>query len=228
MATNRAFFPQDAVDRWLAQGSVSLEGEVLVLLPDGPAFLLESAVRFVAEVAAGHDGPGLCGKVKTLPAIEALHGEYDLGSVVLGDFAYEVVDGFVGELLEMAPDGWGVAPQVQPSHKGSRSPRSTQSGNALRKPSSNSSQSLRAVQSAKSGFSIPAVSGARAPTPGSLRARPSRPATPPRASSVSIAVTGHSVAPPALGADEPPPPPLSGARSALVALSELVSQRMNP
>lgn len=228
MATNRAFFPQEAVDGWLAEGRVSLEGEVLVVLPGGPAFLLTSAVRFVAEVAAGHDGPGLCGKIKTLPAIEALNGEYDLGSVVLGDFAYEVVDGFVGELLEMAPDGWGVAaqPQPDPQRERSRSPRSTQSGNALRKPSSRSSQSLRAVQSAKSGFSIPVAGGARTATPGALRARPpSRPVAPERPSSVSISVAGHSSAPPPAAAHEPPPPPLSGARSALAALSELVSAK---
>jgi hypothetical protein len=100
MPINRAFFSQEAVDRWLAEGRVGLEGEVLGLFPDGPSFLLTSAVLFGAEVAAGNDGPGLSGKVKTLPAIEALSGEHAPGSVVLGDYAYEVVDGFLGELLE--------------------------------------------------------------------------------------------------------------------------------
>jgi hypothetical protein len=99
MATNRAFFPQEAVDVWLAEGRVSLEGQVLGLLPNGPAFVLTSAVLFRSEVAAGDDSPGLCGKVKTLAAVEALSGEHASGSVVLGDHAYEVVDGFVGELV---------------------------------------------------------------------------------------------------------------------------------
>jgi hypothetical protein len=100
MATNRAFFPQLAVDRWLAEGRAGLEGDVLGLLPDGPAFQLSSAVLFRAEVAAGSDGLGLCGKIKTLPEIVALSGEHALGSVVFGDYAYEVVEGFLGELQD--------------------------------------------------------------------------------------------------------------------------------
>jgi hypothetical protein len=100
MATNRAFFPQAAVDRWLAEGHVGLEGDVLGLLPDGPTFQLSSAVLFRAEVAASSDVPGLCGKIKTLSDIEAMSGEHAGGSVLLGDYAYEVVEGFLGELLD--------------------------------------------------------------------------------------------------------------------------------
>lgn len=100
MPANRAFFSQAAVDRWLAEGRAGLEGEVLGLLPAGPSFKLSSAVLFGAEVAAGNDGPGLTGKVKALSDIEALSGEHVPGSVVIGDYAYEVVEGFLGELLD--------------------------------------------------------------------------------------------------------------------------------
>jgi hypothetical protein len=220
MATNRAFFPQQSVDSWLAEGTVSLEGEVLVILPEGPAFLLTSAVRFLAEVAAGEDGPGLCGKVKTLPAIEELQGEYDIGSVVLGDYAYEVVDGFVGDLLEFAKEGWGA-----PKASRADDPRSTHAGPALRKSTGNSSSALRAVQSAKSGFSIPAAIGARPSIPTGPRLRASSPGPIPRARTSSVSI-GQSITPQAEVADgpAPAPPPLSSARSALVALSELVSR----
>lgn len=104
MVTNRAFFSQEAVDRWLADGLISLEGEVLGLLPDGPTFQLSSAVLFLREVASGKDPNGLCGKVKSLTAIEALSGEHALGSVVLGDEAYEVTDGFLAEVEPGAED----------------------------------------------------------------------------------------------------------------------------
>jgi hypothetical protein len=249
VATNRVFFPQEKVDRWLADSAVSLEGEVLVVLPDGPAFLLTSAVRFGAEVAAGEDGPKLCGKVKTLAAIEALSGEYDLGSVVLGDYAYEVVDGFVGELLELAKEGWG-APEPAPAPlaraAAEQNPRSTHGGPPLRRNTGTSSQALRTVQSAKSGFSIPASR-----EPGAPRPRPSRPAgsrahgdsTPERTSSVSIAAVslapGRAAAPPSpetaaqrrgpmddgsVAEDAASVPALVGARSALTALAELVSR----
>ena len=99
MATNRAFFSQDWLDRWLAEGRVSLEGEVLALGAEGPSFQLSSAVLFRTEVATGEDARKLCGRVKTLAAVRELSGEHAPGSVVIGDNAYEVVDGFVGELL---------------------------------------------------------------------------------------------------------------------------------
>lgn len=99
MPANRAFFSQDLVDRWLAAGRVTLEGDVLACMPAGPSFRLTTALFFVAEVASGDDAPRLCGKVKTLAAVEELSGEHAPGSVVLGDHAYEVVDGFLGELI---------------------------------------------------------------------------------------------------------------------------------
>jgi hypothetical protein len=100
MAANRAFFSQDALDRWLANGRVSLEGEVLGLLPNGPRFQLIGAVLFRAEVSDGNDPAELCGKVKTLAAIAELSGEHAPGSVLLGDQAYEVLDGFVADLVQ--------------------------------------------------------------------------------------------------------------------------------
>ena len=99
MPTNRAFFSQDLVGRWLAAGRITLEGDVLACGPDGPAFRLTTALFFVSEVASGDDPARLCGKVKTLTAVEELSGEHAPGSVVLGEHAYEVVDGFMGELI---------------------------------------------------------------------------------------------------------------------------------
>jgi hypothetical protein len=109
MATNRVFFSQSAVDAWLADGRVSLEGDVLRLLPDGPSFRLASAVHIQNEVAGGGDAERLVGKVKCVEAVAALGGELAGGSVVLGDNAYEAADGFVGELVvEPGVDGTRV------------------------------------------------------------------------------------------------------------------------
>jgi len=97
--SHRAFLSQELLDRWLAEGVVSLEGDLLGLPPDGPSFRLESAVLIRTEVASGGDPLALCGKVKSLPAIEALGGEHAPGSVVVGDSAYEVTEGFLGNLV---------------------------------------------------------------------------------------------------------------------------------
>jgi hypothetical protein len=98
MGANRAFLAQEALDLWLADGRVSLEGETLRLLPEGIELRLSSAVCFKSEVAGGGDVQALVGKVKTVEDVTALSGEHVSGSVVLGDDAYEVVDGFLADL----------------------------------------------------------------------------------------------------------------------------------
>lgn len=105
---NRAFMAQETLDAWLAEERVSLEGEVLTLAPQGqgraPALLLSTAVYFQAEVTTGEDPLSLCGKAKTLAKVLELGGEHAPGSVVIGDNAYEVRDGFLAELLVEHPD----------------------------------------------------------------------------------------------------------------------------
>jgi hypothetical protein len=96
MAAHRVFLPQQALDAWLEEGRILLEDDVLTLQPEGNAYRLTSAARFMSEVASGEDTQALIGKVKTLEQIAALGGEHCEGSVVLGDNAYEIVDGFVG------------------------------------------------------------------------------------------------------------------------------------
>jgi hypothetical protein len=99
MSENRVFFPQEALDEWLEHGRVLLVGDELTTTPEGRRLRVESALRFVAEVAAGADPHDLVGKVKTLEQVQALGGEHCADSVIIGDCAYQVVEGFVGELL---------------------------------------------------------------------------------------------------------------------------------
>jgi hypothetical protein len=93
MSLARVFVPQEALESWVAEGRAQLDGEVLVL--EEVSFQLASAVRFIAEVAGGGDSPELVGKVKTLAQVVELGGEHVTASVVLGDNAYEVIDGFL-------------------------------------------------------------------------------------------------------------------------------------
>ena len=97
MGTNRVFFPQQALDTWLEQGRIALVGDELTITPEGRRFSLTAAVRFMAEVAENGDSLGLVGRIKTMAQVEALAGEHCPGSVIIGDSAYEVVDGFLGE-----------------------------------------------------------------------------------------------------------------------------------
>lgn len=95
MSLARVFVPQEALESWVAEGLAQLNGETLVL--EDVSFQLASAVRFIAEVAGGGDAEELVGKVKTLDQVGELGGEHVTASVVLGDNAYEVIDGFLAQ-----------------------------------------------------------------------------------------------------------------------------------
>jgi hypothetical protein len=100
MPPARVFIPQEALEAWLSSGSVHMVGETLFV--DGVPFALEGALRFVNEVAGGGDEPGLVGRVKTLSQLTTLGGEHCADSVVLGDNAYEVIEGFLAQTEQPA------------------------------------------------------------------------------------------------------------------------------
>lgn len=104
MGVNRVFLPQETLDAWLTEERVEVEGDVMTLKPEGQKFRLKTAVRFLEELAGGGDSEGLIGKVKDLEQLGELGGEHCSDSVILGDNAYQVVEGFAGEpIFDEAP-----------------------------------------------------------------------------------------------------------------------------
>lgn len=97
MGVNRVFLPQEALDTWLTEGRVDVEGETMTLKPEGQQFQLKSALHFVSEVSGAEDEAKLIGRVKDLEQVAELGGEHYADSVLLGENAYQVVEGFVGE-----------------------------------------------------------------------------------------------------------------------------------
>jgi hypothetical protein len=97
MGKNRVFFPQQALDAWLEQGRIALVDDEMTLKPDGQRYRLTSAIRVMAEVADGTDPHDLVGKVKTIERIAELGGDHQADSLVLGDNAYQVIEGFLGD-----------------------------------------------------------------------------------------------------------------------------------
>jgi hypothetical protein len=95
MPLARVFFPQEALETWLADGRGHVVGETLFL--DSQPFHLTTALRFMNEVAGGGDETRLVGRVQTLEQIVEAGGEHASTSVVLGDNAYEVVEGYLAE-----------------------------------------------------------------------------------------------------------------------------------
>jgi len=103
MTKNRLFVSQSVLDGWLGEERVQVDGEVMKLLPEGHRFHLTTAVLFKTELTGAGDPHSLIGRVKDLEQIAALGGDYSSGSVIVGDLAYEVVDGLVGAPVDVQP-----------------------------------------------------------------------------------------------------------------------------
>ena len=90
------FVPQSVLDKWSEKGRVELKGHVLTLIREKKSFQLTSAVRFV-KMEAGEDVKGLLQKVKTLDALKQMGAEHYRESVILGESAYRVQQGFLAD-----------------------------------------------------------------------------------------------------------------------------------
>ena len=93
---NRVFFPQTALDQWLSDGTVALEGTELTLTSEGRKYRIAEAIHVVREVTGAADGHELVGRVKSVSFLQELGAEIVETSIILGDNAYDAVPGWLG------------------------------------------------------------------------------------------------------------------------------------
>ena len=96
MGKNRIFFPQEALDRWLAEGRIEIAGNELTIPDERRRYRLVEAVRITSEEGGHADPDELVGKVKTMLYLMELGAELLGDSMVLGENAYRVVAGWLG------------------------------------------------------------------------------------------------------------------------------------
>jgi hypothetical protein len=90
------FVPQNVLDKWSESGRIAVNGNVLTILGENKDFTLTSAVRFL-KMEAGEDTAGLLKKVKTTDALKQMGAEQYMESVILGECAYQVQQGFLAD-----------------------------------------------------------------------------------------------------------------------------------
>lgn len=93
---NRVFFPQAALDEWIADDRIDLRNDELTIKGENRKYRIIEAVRIVGEVTGVPDVHELVGKVKSRAFLTELGAEILEGSVLIGDNAYDAVQGFVG------------------------------------------------------------------------------------------------------------------------------------
>jgi hypothetical protein len=104
------FIAQTTLQQWADLGKVRLDDTTLYLLKEKRSVLLQTAVRFTKLTVGDEDPHGLLGKVKTAEQLREMGAEHYMDSVIHGDTAYEVVEGFMGDLQAAKPTEIPPAP----------------------------------------------------------------------------------------------------------------------
>src|SRR5688572_22654786 len=94
----KLFLPQTQLEEWALEDKADVKDGVLVVTGEEGVYPVTPAVH-VMQLVTGEDSRGLVTKVKTQEQLEALGAEQMADSLLLGDTAYEVVPGYVAEVL---------------------------------------------------------------------------------------------------------------------------------
>jgi hypothetical protein len=93
------FISQERLDAWSAEQRVSLAGDVMTLADDGRSFRIRPAVRFLRVAGSMADPNQLLDTVQDERSLDAMGADHYMYSVILGETAYDVQPGFLGEPL---------------------------------------------------------------------------------------------------------------------------------
>jgi hypothetical protein len=116
---DKLFIPQAVLDKWVESGKVVFNDNHLTLPSEKKTYTLTSAVRFMS-LLDGEDKAKLLGRLRTIEKLNEIGAEHMSDSVILGDTAYQVQEGFIAivlvdEEVAVASETRPAAPAVQPA-----------------------------------------------------------------------------------------------------------------
>jgi hypothetical protein len=95
----RLFISQERLDAWSGENKVEVQGDRMTLVDGGRVFQIRPAVRFMKVVGDEPDAADLIGRVKDEQGLAALGADQYMSSVIVGEIAYDVQCGFLGDPL---------------------------------------------------------------------------------------------------------------------------------
>lgn len=104
MGKNKVFFPQEALDTWVVNGSVELDDQDLLLKDEGRRYRLAEGARVLGEVTGEPDAFDIVGKCKTLTFLRELGADILERSMIIDNNAYDIIPGFLGTPVGGAED----------------------------------------------------------------------------------------------------------------------------
>ncbi len=96
---SRLFISVERLDEWSAEGRAALEGDRMTLLELGQVFAMKPAVYFTSVAGSDQDPSNLVGLVRSEDELVEMGADHMSTSVIYGDTAYVVINGFLGEPL---------------------------------------------------------------------------------------------------------------------------------
>lgn len=99
----KLFLPQKTLEDWAVADKADIKEGRLVISPEKSTFPVTGAVHFT-KLVSGTDEHKLLSKVKTKAQLDKLQAEQLADSAIVGESAYEVVEGYLTEVPDGAPD----------------------------------------------------------------------------------------------------------------------------
>ena len=93
----RLFISQERLDAWSVDNKVQVAGDRMTLAADGRSFVIRPAVLFLQVAGNDPDAADLLGRVKDDQALAAMGADQYMNSVIVGETAYDVCCGFLGD-----------------------------------------------------------------------------------------------------------------------------------
>jgi hypothetical protein len=98
----KLFLPHKTLEEWSLSEKADLSDGKLVVAEGKTSHTVSAAVHF-SKIVSGEDTQGLLGRVKTTAQLGALQAEHFADSCIIGEAAYEVVEGYVAEVQAPPP-----------------------------------------------------------------------------------------------------------------------------
>lgn len=95
----KIFIPQEKLETWVNDGKMSFSDNIITTLTGSKVrYKLVPAYKFLKLTSGEKDEPNLLGTVKTKDDLKHLKPDIFLDSIIIGDIAYEVETGYIGNL----------------------------------------------------------------------------------------------------------------------------------
>ena len=98
-AKKKIFIPQQKLEDWVNGRKVTFSDNVITTLSGKKvSYKLVPAYKFLKLTSGNNDEPKLLGTVKSQDDLKHLKPDIFLDSIIIGDLAYEVETGYIGNL----------------------------------------------------------------------------------------------------------------------------------